>query len=222
MRVSTFLAATVAVGAVGLAVVALPNGPAPDAELPNPTTEAAEPTAETGTSRTASRHRAGPSTSATTQDLQLSPDDQEGATSSVLAAADEQDYHGNVTNASELIVPCDNGSQPADLEDPLCVARWSVIHVAAGLLDPLDAQWIEPPLLDELSTSSSGAETGPPSELLVLDPIGRPNQVAPGRAEIEVIVERTWSTGELDHLFYRVTLIRSRQNTWSVIAIGRS
>jgi len=142
--------------------------------------------------------------------------------SSASVAGDDQDYHGAVAITTELIVPCDNGSQPADLEDPQCVARWSVFHVAAGLVDPLDAQWIEPTLVDELTISSSGAETELASELLVLDPIGRPNQTGPARAEIEVIVERTWSTGELDHLFYRVTLVRSTQNTWSVVAIGRS
>lgn len=223
MTIRAFLGTTAAVGFVGLALVALRPESEPDLALPDTTVEATQPDpSRTGTPTTAPRQRAALPMPNGRQHQQLSPKEVDGVASSAPVGGDDQDYHGTVAIATELIVPCDNGSQPADLEDPQCVARWSVFHVAAGLVDLLDTRWIEPPLLDELSRSRSGAEAEPPSELLVLDSIGRPNQVGPARADIEVIVERTWPSGELDHLLYRVTLVRSSQNTWTIVAIGRS
>ncbi len=222
MRTSTFLATTAAVAAVGLAFVALPRGSAPDVELPSPAAQPEDPASETRTPAIGAHQPTVPPVPVETQKQHLGPNELEGAAKSVPVASDDQRFHSPLAIHGELIVPCDDRSQPADLEDPLCVARWSVFHVAAGLVGALDAQWIEPTLLDELSTSSSGAETDVPSNVLVLDSIGRPNQVGPGRAEIEVVVERAWPSGELDHLFYRVILVRSSQGTWSVVAIGRS
>ncbi len=208
------------IAAVGLVLVAQPRESEPGADLSSATGGAADPArTPTGPSTPAHRNLLIPSMPVQTDDQQLSPDEPE-----VAETVDEDNpyYHGTVELQTELIVPCDNGAGPADLGDPRCVARWTVFHVAAGLIELVDAQWVEPTLLDELSTTRTSAEEQPPTELLVLDSIGTPDQISPGRAEMEVIVERAWASGQLDHLFYQVTLFRGSQGTWSVAAIGQS
>ena len=116
-------------------------------------------------------------------------------------------------------MPCDDGGRPADLGDPRCVARWTVFHVAANLADRLDPQWVDPVLLGELVTAGPSDEDQQPNELLVLDSAGPLDQVGPGKAQLEVIVERAWASGQLDHLFYNVTLLLGPQGTWIVATI---
>ena len=53
----------------------------------------------------------------------------------------------------------------------------------------------------------------------MLDSAGPLDQVGPGKAQLEVIVERAWSNGQLDHLFYNVTLLLGPQGTWIVATI---
>ncbi len=220
MNIRTLLRTTGLIAALGLALIALLGQSQTSTDQPRTTAEAAD-RAGTPTRPTTSapRHLAVPSTPIQKDDQHLSPAEPEVAET---LAEDNPDYHGTVKPGTELIVPCDNRARPADLGDPQCVARWTVFHVAGGLIELLDAQWIEPTLLDELSTTRSNARDQLPSELLVLDSIGPSDQVGPGRAEVEVIVERAWTSGQLDHLFYRVTLLRNSTGTWSIVAIERS
>ncbi len=220
MKIRTLLRMTGIIGATGLALVALPRKSEPSSELPPRTTAAATDPAATPTrpSTPAPRHLAVPSVPVQTGDQPLSPDEPEGA---VALDGDNLYYHDTVELQTEPIVPCANGVRPDDLEDPQCIARWTVFHVAGGLVELLDAQWIKPTLLDELSTTKPSAKDQLPSELLVLDSIGPSDQVGPGRAEVEVIVERAWASGQFDHLFYRVTLLRNSNGSWIVVTIER-
>lgn len=140
----------------------------------------------------------------------------------ISGAATNPVYHPPLPAQLDLVLPCDDGGRPADLSDPRCVARWTVFHVAADLADRLDPQWVDPVLLGELVTAGPSEQDQQPKELLVLDSAGPLDQVGPGRAQMEVIVERAWATGQLDHLFYNVTLLLGPNGTWIVATIHPS
>jgi len=216
MRARTLLRAVAVLAVAALALLALPRQPEPLADQSSATATIPGPTGHGAPPPTLPPSRTLPPATSPTRNQPLESGDGQLP---VSAAATNPVYPPPPPAQPDLVVPCDDNGRPADLGDPRCVARWTVFHVAANLADRLDPQWLDPVLLGELGTARPRDEGQQPNELLVLDSAGPLDQVGPGKAQLEVIVERAWSTGQLDHLFYNVTLLLGPQGTWIVATI---
>ena len=216
MRARHLLRSVAVLAVAALAVVALPRQPEPLAGQSSTTATIPGLTGHGAPPPTLPPSRTAPPTTNPSRDQPLEPGDSQPP---VPVAATNPVYHPPPPAQPDLVVPCDDNGRPADLGDPRCVARWTIFHVVANLADRLDPQWVDPVLLGELGTARPRDEDQQPNELLVLDSAGPLDQAGPGKAQLEVIVERAWSTGQLDHLFYKVTLLIGPQGTWIVATI---
>lgn len=216
MRARTLLRAVAVLAVAALALVALPRQPEPLADQSSTTATISGPTGHGAPPPTLPLS---PTAAPTTNPTRIQPLNPGDSQPPVSVAATNPVYHPPLLVQPDLVVPCDDSGRLADLSDPRCVARWTVFHVAAGLADRLDPQWVDPVLLGELVTAGPSDEDQQPNELLVLDSAGPFDQVGPGKAQLEVIVERAWANGQLDHLFYNLTLLLGPEGTWIVATI---
>ena len=216
MSARTLLRSVAVLAVAALALLALPRQPEPLAGQSSTAVTIPGPTGPGAPPPTLPPSRTAPPTTNPTRNQPLKPGDSQPP---VSVAAANPVYHPPPPARHDLLVPCDDNGRPADLSDPRCVARWVVFHVVASLADRLDDQWVDPVLLGEPATAGPSDEDQQPNELLVLDSAGPLDQVGPGRAQLEVIVERAWASGQFDHLFYNVTLLLGPQGTWIVATI---
>ena len=221
MRQATGLVA-VLVLVVLLVAVPAPHGEPPaavDTRPASPTTtgsQAAIPTSQLDPGGLIAISPADVTNQATTSAVRTNTDSAAGEVAPPFH--DPIDPDGQVT-----YIPCDAAGMPADEHDPACVARWTIFHIAAGHVAALPATLVDPALLNQLLAveAPEPATDGQP-QLLVIDSIGQPHHMGPGRAEIEVVVERAWPTGQLDHLFYQATLTRTPTGAWTVVSLRRT
>lgn len=109
---------------------------------------------------------------------------------------------------------------PSEGTDPRCIATWAAFHIAQSRPDDLDPLTTHPDLLATLNQITNPANPRDLDvELVVVDGLGAPDRVGPGQADIEIVIERNYPTGELDHLWFAATLTKRPAGTWELVTL---
>lgn len=131
----------------------------------------------------------------------------------------EEAFHHDLPDTPTLYAPCSSDHGPADTDDAGCVARWAVFHLVTDQLSEVSA-WIDPAVLGQQRTSV--AREIDPAEVLVWDAQSGVDQIGPARAQVQVVVERTWPTGQVEHLYFTTVLVLDgADERWRLISLER-
>ncbi len=135
------------------------------------------------------------------------------------AGVPEEAFHHDLPDTPTLHVPCGGGHGPADTHDAQCVARWAVFHLVTDQLSEA-SEWVDPAILSQQRASVTRELD--PAEVLVLDAQDDVDQIGPTRAQIQVVVERTWPTGQTEHLYFTTVLaFDGAGGHWRLISLER-
>lgn len=129
--------------------------------------------------------------------------------------AETEAFHQHASEG-QIAVPCETNNAPSHPSDARCVARWATFQLIAG--SPLANPWIH----QALTPNNPEGEKNDvrPVEVLVLDHDEELDQVGPGRAQIRVALERSWATGQTEHLFFAASL-RLVGTHWQLVSLER-
>lgn len=131
----------------------------------------------------------------------------------------EAAFHHDLPDTPILFVPCHGDHGPADPTDAQCVARWVIFHLATDQLGEV-SRWVDSAILSQQRTSV--AREVDPTEVLVLDAQDELDQIGPARAQVHVVVERSWATGQIEHLYFNTVLaLDGDGNGWRLISLER-
>jgi hypothetical protein len=93
-------------------------------------------------------------------------------------------------------------------------------QVAAANRSALETEWVHPLLGEELVASSLDDDLiSRGYGLLALEHADEVRRIGPGRAGVRVALERSWPSGQFDHLLYDLTLAISDDGSWRVVSM---